>query len=372
MGETMVVRTKMLVDATGHETKIVLRNTRDHYLPPGFQIAYGALVEVDESKVQDKSKIGPYDKEAMTLFDYRTDHFDPSDEDSVTKAETAPTFMYAMPLEGNQIFFEETSLVARPAVSLQECKERCFTRLKYHGIEVTDVLEEEFCYIPMGGALPSRDQRVVGIGGASVMVHPSTGYHLCRVLMGATALTKAIQKELVDSKSPNLDRAAASAYNALWTPENVRQRNFAVFGGDFLMKQKVEGLRGFFSGFFKLPVELWGGFLAGWPGLAYNDNHETWYKRMWFGLNFIFRLPAPVALDLAGSIAKYMITEGVPLPQSVTPLLGEPPSYEYERNTDTVGDKEVKTEARKMIKESSVTEDLPIAFSEQEQEIMLK
>merc|ERR1712232_924488 len=125
MGETMVVRTKMLVDATGHETKIVLRNTRDHYLPPGFQIAYGALVEVDESKVQDKSKIGPYDKEAMTLFDYRTDHFDPSDEDSVTKAETAPTFMYAMPLEGNQIFFEETSLVARPAVSLQECKERC-------------------------------------------------------------------------------------------------------------------------------------------------------------------------------------------------------------------------------------------------------
>jgi hypothetical protein len=38
------------------------------------------------------TRIGPYDKEAMTLFDYRTDHFDDKDSITQTKAEKAPTF----------------------------------------------------------------------------------------------------------------------------------------------------------------------------------------------------------------------------------------------------------------------------------------
>ena len=104
------------------------------------------------------------------------------------------------------------------------------------------------------------------------------------------------------------------------------------------MKQDVVGLRGFFDGFFRLPVELWGGFLAGWPGLAYNENHETWYRRMWFGVSFLVKLPPSVALDMATSIVTYSIAEGIPLMQSVTPFFGEPYSYEYDRNTDRVGD----------------------------------
>ena len=92
------------------------------------------------------NSIGPYDKEAMTLFDYRTDHFIEQSIDE-EKAVKAPTFMYAMPLKDNKIFFEETSLVARPAISFQECKERCMTRLEYLGIKVLDVEEEEFWYV---------------------------------------------------------------------------------------------------------------------------------------------------------------------------------------------------------------------------------
>ncbi|CAB9523227.1 Capsanthin/capsorubin synthase, chromoplastic [Seminavis robusta] len=361
-GTVTTIRSKLIVDTTGHETKLVLRDTRDPYSQPGFQIAYGALVEVDETSSPDKTQIGPYDKEAMTLFDYRTDHF--NSQPGVDKATAAPTFMYAMPIKDNQIFFEETSLVARPGVSLQECKDRYKTRLEHHGIKVTKVLEEEFCYIPMGGALPVRDQRVMGLGGSAAMVHPSTGYHLCRCMMGATKMADAIQKEMASGSKPNLDKVAASAYHSLWTPENIRQRNFAVFGGEFLMKQDVVGLRGFFDGFFKLPLPLWGGFLAGWPGLPFNDKHESWFARMWFGLSFIVRLPLPVALDMATSIAAYTVTEGVPLPQSVTPFLGEPNSYEYDRNTDNVGDVAVKAEARRMITESTVTEDLPVAFND--------
>jgi len=354
----LTMRTKIIIDTTGHETKLVLKDTIEPHTPPGFQIAYGALVEVDESKSPDLSMIGPYDKEAMTLFDYRTDHFDGNESETI-KATKAPTFMYAMPLKDNKIFFEETSLVARPAVSFQECKDRCFRRLKHLGIDVLTVEEEEYCYIPMGGALPARDQRILGLGGAAAMVHPSTGFHICRALMGASDAAQAIQKELV-TENPNLDRAVASGYNALWSTENIKQRNFALFGGEFLMKQDVVGLRGFFDGFFKLPLELWGGFLAGWPGLAYNENHESWDKRILYGLSFIVKIPPPVAFDMFRSIVSYsLFNEGWPLIQSVTPLLGDPPSYEYKPNTDRIGDIAAKQEAVEMIRQSKAHAEMP-------------
>ena len=204
----------------------------------------------------------------------------------------------------------------------------------------------------MGGALPARDQRILGLGGAATMVHPSTGYHICRCLMGASSVAKVIQEELA-LEQPNIDRAVASSYDALWSPGNIRQRNFATFGGEFLMKQNVVGLRGFFDGFFKLPLELWGGFLAGWPGLAYNENHESWEKRIWFGLNFIVKLPLPVAADMFLSIVSYSLTENFSLIQSVTPLLGDPPSYKYKRNMDSIGDVAAKEEAVGMIRRSN-------------------
>jgi lycopene beta-cyclase len=360
-GSESVVRTKLVVDTTGHETQLVLRDTRAAgHRPPGFQIAYGCLVEVTEDSMLD-GKIGPYDMEAMTLFDYRTDHFD-GDEVALRNAAKSPTFMYAMPLKGNRIFFEETSLVARPAMSFQECKDRCFRRLKHLGIDVIKLEEEEFCYIPMGGALPVRDQRVIGLGGSSAMVHPSTGYHLCRCMMGASDMANAIIHELSLESTPNLDRAAASAYHAIWTPEAIRQRNFAVFGGEYLMERNVVGLRGFFDGFFRLPLEMWGGFLAGWKGLPNNDKHESWAARMWFGLNFVARLPPDVALSMLTAIVTYSVTEGAPLLQSVTPFLGEPQSYEWqgERNVN-VGDVAAKEEARQMIQEAKLM-DVPVDF----------
>lgn len=354
--ENMKVRARLVVDCTGHETELVLKETREVYRPPGFQIAYGCLVEV--AGALDSKQIGPYDKEAMTLFDYRTDHFLPENE---IKGMDAPTFMYAMPLEGNKIFFEETSLVARPALSFQECKDRCFRRLEHLGVQVTRIEEEEFCYIPMGGALPKKDQRIIPVGGAAAMVHPSTGYHLCRCMMGASDIAKIVIDRLSRS-DPNLDEAAAAAYHAIWSPGNIRQRNFAVFGGEFLMKQNVVGLRGFFDGFFRLPLEQWGGFLAGWPGLPNNEQHETWAARLWYGLSFVIRLPPPVALDMLASIILYSVEEGIPLLQSVTPFFGEPSSYEYNFNNDKVGDVAAKTEARKMIRESEVEEDVPVAL----------
>lgn len=48
--------------------------------------------------------------------------------------------------------------MARPPISFDLCKERLYRRLEHHGIEITKVVDEELCYIPMGGAMPSLTQ----------------------------------------------------------------------------------------------------------------------------------------------------------------------------------------------------------------------
>ena len=58
---------------------------------------------------------------------------------------------------------------------------------------------------------------------------------------------------LAGDKPP--DAMAAAAYEAIWSQQNQGQRDFAVFGGEFLMELDVAGLRGWFQGFFNLPEE---------------------------------------------------------------------------------------------------------------------
>ena len=58
--------------------------------------------------------------------------------------------------------------------------------------------EEEFCYIPMGGAIPVREQRVAAFGGSLGLVHPATGYHICRALAAAGPAARTIAREVRD------------------------------------------------------------------------------------------------------------------------------------------------------------------------------
>merc|ERR1711862_702933 len=105
-------------------------------------------------------------------------------------------------------------------------------------------------------------QRIVGFGGGAAMVHPSTGYTLCRTLIAAgdvakSNITQFQESKQQDNKPINPDKLAAQAYNAIWSIQNIKQRNFALFGGEFLLKQNVIGLRGFFDGFFRLDTSYW-------------------------------------------------------------------------------------------------------------------
>mmetsp|Transcript_60308 Transcript_60308/g.155346 ORF Transcript_60308/g.155346 Transcript_60308/m.155346 type:complete len:491 (-) Transcript_60308:78-1550(-) len=350
-GKTL--RAKSVVDCTGAESKLTRRLAAkgESTSPlPGYQIAYGF-----EGIIEGNTH---YDPAAMTLFDYRTDHLS-SDPAWEKRAEESPTFMYVMPLgpvpgESNaqRVFFEETSLVARPAVSFEECKKRCFARLDYLGVKVRPgtIADEEFCYIPMGGELPEPGQRTIAFGGAAAMVHPSTGYQLCRMMSAASDVATTIGQQLAQPGiSP--DAIAGAAYDTIWSPKNQAQRAFAVFGGEFLMELDVEGLRGWFLGFFQLPTDMWAGFLAGWPKLPGNSYHESWYERLWFGLQLVVKIPPPVALRLVKGILGFTLTYGFSLFRSVTPLFGEPPSYLWSAPVpeEEVGDVAAKNEARAMI-----------------------
>ena len=101
-----------------------------------------------------------------------------------------------MPFSPTLIFLEETSLVARPIIPFPELKRRLQLRMAHLGITVRAVEEEEFCAIPMGGVLPARPQRVIGVGGTAGMVHPSTGYMVSRVMGAAPLVADAIIDQL--------------------------------------------------------------------------------------------------------------------------------------------------------------------------------
>lgn len=162
-------------------------------------------------------------------------------------------------------------------------------------------------------------------------------------------------------------------YDSVWSYQTRLQRDFAVFGGEFLMAQDAGNLRGFFDSFFRLPLAQWTvralralwsgigrcvwmdgcvytyirvpvrvrvsppnphhppppfppppsptptsqGFLAGWPGLPNNAAHESWPARLEFGIRLFLLAPLPLkfALAYAG-----VTSGGLPFFRSVTPL----------------------------------------------------
>lgn len=246
---------RIIVDATGHKLKFV--QFEDGKVP-GFQAAYGIECTVSEASY-------PYAADEMLLMDFRDDHMKESNADR-QQSQTRPTFIYVMPLdngEGRRVFFEETSLVASPAMPFDELKERLYKRLSHYNVEVQDVHEEEFCLIPMGGSMPELRQRIVAFGGAAALVHPATGYMIARALWLADQCAGIIASELKSSsRSLPADAMAHRVWDRLWNVGRRRQRDFFNFGGEYLQRLDLDTTRDFFSAFFDLPKEQWSDFLS--------------------------------------------------------------------------------------------------------------
>lgn len=290
---------RVIVDATGHSLKFV------QFPPgktPGMQAAYGIECRVSE-------KGYPFDNNEMMLMDYRDDHMQASKEDREL-SENRPTFIYVMPLDqgkGRHVFFEETSLVASPAMDFDMLKERMYKRLNYYGVEVDEVIEEEFCLIPMGGEMPNLRQRIVAFGGSAALVHPATGYMIARALKLADDAAEIISTEL--AQCGNADETAHRIWDRIWNESRRRQRDFFNFGGEYLQRVGMKTTREFFSAFFELPKEQWSGFLS--------FRLIKPLERLTFGLGMFLRTTNHVRFDI---ITQAILKGRFPLLMSVMPL----------------------------------------------------
>lgn len=240
------LRAPLCIDASGHGSSFTKRANGSE---AGWQVAYGQLIET-----KNPIELGPGE---MILMDYRIPNgCSPSERFSFEKK---PSFLYVMPLSSNLIFVEETILVGRPAMDFDILKHRLAVRLKSMNIEAVKVLEDEYCWIEMGGGVPLHQQRQLAFGAAAGMVHPATGYLISRVLKTAPEFAEAIATGLNTGVS---DAVRGQLWQALWPTDQRRSWALYQFGMDILCRLNHRDMSSFFDSFFQLEPNLWQGFMS--------------------------------------------------------------------------------------------------------------
>ncbi|HEX8361134.1 MAG TPA: lycopene cyclase family protein [Longimicrobium sp.] len=237
------VEARVVVDATGHRPALLHRRERP---AQAYQTAIGWTVEADEH---------PFAAEEAVLMDWRDGHLAPEERGGV------PTFLYAYPLRDGRLFVEETALAARPAVPIDRLEARLRRRLAGLGVRVRRIADREEVWIPMGGALPVRDARVVGFGAAGGFVHPATGYSIARSLAAAPVLAAALAESL-GAPGATPERAVAAGWDSVWPADRRRRSALFRFGMEQLLRMQGAAVREFFDAFFALPDEDWRGYLG--------------------------------------------------------------------------------------------------------------
>ena len=237
------LQARVVIDASGSRTPHIRRPDQG---PVAGQAAYGVVGRFTQA---------PIETGRFVLMDYRCDHL------SEAQRREPPTFLYAMDLGDGVFFVEETSLALAPGVPYDVLKQRLQQRLDQRGVEITEVIHEEFCLFPMNLPLPDRRQPVLAFGGAASMVHPASGYMVGSLLRRGPGLAKALAAAL---NNQNLGSAALAqrGWQALWPVEMVLRHQLHQFGLGRLMGFNEALLRTHFATFFSLPQEEWFGFLT--------------------------------------------------------------------------------------------------------------
>ena len=237
------LQARVVIDASGSRTPHIRRPDQG---PVAGQAAYGVVGRFSQA---------PIETGRFVLMDYRCDHL------SEAQRREPPTFLYAMDLGDGVFFVEETSLALAPGVPYDVLKQRLQQRLDQCGVEITEVIHEEFCLFPMNLPLPDRRQPVLAFGGAASMVHPASGYMVGSLLRRGPGLAQALAAAL---NNQNLGSAALAqrGWQALWPVELVLRHQLHQFGLGRLMGFNEALLRTHFATFFSLPQEEWFGFLT--------------------------------------------------------------------------------------------------------------
>tara|TARA_B100000683_G_scaffold89686_1_gene88619 strand:- start:12465 stop:13766 length:1302 start_codon:yes stop_codon:yes gene_type:complete len=231
-----VLTADLVIDASGANSSFVQKQGKGK---EAYQLAYGQTIQ---------TKPHGFRCGEMRFMD-----FTPLQDN-----ENIATFLYAMPLSHDTLFVEETVLATRQQVSFDFLKARLEMRLEQEGIDVTGVLDEEFCKIPLGLPLPKGQQRVIPFGAAASMVHPASGYLFSRVIATAPEIAKHIAANLGQQPKAELLKAGL---NIIWPSSRRRTRELYMIGLEMLTRMDPKRNRDFFNAFFELPLESWRGFL---------------------------------------------------------------------------------------------------------------
>ena len=238
-----VRKARLVIDASGASSPHIRRPDQG---PVAGQAAYGLVGRFSEA---------PISSGRFVLMDYRSNHL------SEKQHLEPPTFLYAMDLGDGVFFVEETSLALAPGVAYDVLQQRLKQRLEHRGVQITEVLHEEFCLFPMNLPLPDRNQPLLAFGGSASMVHPASGYMVGSLLRRGPGLAEALAAALADPSLGSVD-LARRGWQALWPMELVLRHQLYQFGLGRLMGFNEQLLRRHFATFFSLPREDWFGFLT--------------------------------------------------------------------------------------------------------------
>lgn len=169
-----------------------------------------------------------------------------------------PTFLYAVPLGGDRVLLEETSLARRPGLDFTTLADRLTARLAAHRIRPPADAPRELVRFPLD--LPRhRGPGVLGFGAAAPLTHPATGYQLAAALRLAPSVAEAIAAGLGSGR----EAALASARAVIWPASARAVHALRRRGLEALLRLPAGQLPAFFEGFFALPPGRHRAYLSG-------------------------------------------------------------------------------------------------------------
>ncbi|MCP4805736.1 MAG: lycopene cyclase family protein [Proteobacteria bacterium] len=264
------IQAHRVIDATGHQPVAVERVPARR-----VQLALGATLEARHGL------------DRPLLMDFRG-------EDEV------PTFLYALPLDADRVFVEETTLISEHPPPSAELESRLRARLARMGW-TGPLLVNERCRIPMDAGLPDFGV-VPGFGAAGGLVHPATGYQLAAALNLAGPFVAALDATWDQSA----EDAAQAMWTAIWPTSARRAHALQTWGARFVADLGRSDQAAFLSSFLALPRRHVDAYLG--PQASVGSVAGT-----------MLRAFAALPFHLQRSVTRRALTRPTPL---VRPLLG--------------------------------------------------
>ncbi|WP_024497093.1 MULTISPECIES: lycopene cyclase family protein [Gordonia] len=158
-----------------------------------------------------------------------------------------PSFLYVVPLGGDEYLLEETCLAGLPALNLDELKRRLEVRL---GGLPSGIRRVEHVAFPLTGSSPQpwRDPTFC-FGAAGGFKNPTTGYSVATSLMCVDAVVAA----LAAGRDPVPD---------LWPASARAVHNLRLRGLSALLRLSPTQTIAFFEAFFAMPIESQRSYLS--------------------------------------------------------------------------------------------------------------